>query len=424
MTNSSFEPVYEGGVAVFRPSYEDFRDFRRYVQAIEPIGMTTGIVKVIPPQEWIEKLPKISKASLENIEVRRPIIQSINMNGQRGVYSIDNIEKKRKFSIEQCIKECGKLNNQPPVMRGERQKSLGQYDIDEHDELTYDDHDFKDPERLKDLENKYWKGLALGGAPMYGADLPGSLFDEKTTEWNVADLDNILTSLPTNVPGVNDAYLYCGMWRATFAWHLEDVDFPSINYIHFGAPKQWYSIPQSDHQKFYELMSAIWPDEQLHCSEFLRHKTFLVDPSFIAKHGIQVNRIVHFQQEFMITFPYGYHSGFNFGLNMAESVNFAHDSWLDIGLKAKKCSCVSHSVGIDVEQLIDSMQSHPRPSKTRKLDSETNKSVHVKSESANTNGISDKINGETNENTNSEPSSSIEPVSPSLATKESLKASQ
>ena len=70
----------------------------------------------------------------------------------------------------------------------------------------------------------------------------------------------------------------------------------------------------------------------------------------------------------MITYPRGYHAGFNLGLNCAESVNFALESWIELGRKAKACNCVdfrfvpeynlatlSHkpcSVRIDVDQLL------------------------------------------------------------------------
>ena len=76
----------------------------------------------------------------------------------------------------------------------------------------------------------------------------GSLFTDATTAWNVAHLPSALSRLlPASnqgLPGVNTPYLYFGMWRATFAWHVEDMDLFSINYIHFGAPKFWYAIPQ------------------------------------------------------------------------------------------------------------------------------------------------------------------------------------
>lgn len=75
----------------------------------------------------------------------------------------------------------------------------------------------------------------------------GSLYTDETKSWNVAHLPSTLSRLlpPGNgLPGVNTPYLYFGMWRATFAWHVEDMDLFSINYVHFGAPKFWYSVPQ------------------------------------------------------------------------------------------------------------------------------------------------------------------------------------
>lgn len=133
---------------------------------------------------------------------------------------------------------------------------------DEIDEKAFKDFDYRfgnvdefTPERCKELEEVYWKTLNYG-QPMYGADMPGSLFDDNTTSWNVAKLENLLDVLGTKVPGVNTAYLYLGMWKATFAWHLEDVDLYSINYIHFGAPKQWYSISQADARRFEAAMKS------------------------------------------------------------------------------------------------------------------------------------------------------------------------
>lgn len=40
----SIQPAYEeGGVPVFKPSYDEFRDFYRYITAIESYGMKSGI---------------------------------------------------------------------------------------------------------------------------------------------------------------------------------------------------------------------------------------------------------------------------------------------------------------------------------------------------------------------------------------------
>lgn len=38
--------------------------------------------------------------------------------------------------------------------------------------------------------------------------------------------------------------------------------------------------------------------------------------------------------EFMVTFPYAYHAGFNHGFNCAESTNFATERWIEYGKHA------------------------------------------------------------------------------------------
>jgi len=59
--------------------------------------------------------------------------------------------------------------------------------------------------------------------------------------------DSVLNGgLTKELKGINSTYLYIGSWKSTFAWHKEDYDLAAINYLHYGKPKLWYSIPPSD----------------------------------------------------------------------------------------------------------------------------------------------------------------------------------
>ncbi|BDD59732.1 hypothetical protein MAP00_004925 [Monascus purpureus] len=275
--------------------------------------------------------------------------------------------KTEELSDGESVHEPKPKGRQPRSVTSRRKHNRGDA-VDLVDEESFKDFDYHlcdnedyTAERCEELETAYWKSLMFNN-PMYGADMPGSLFDDSTTSWNVAKLPNLLDVLGQKVPGVNAAYLYLGMWKATFAWHLEDVDLFSINYIHFGAPKQWYSISQEDAPRFEQVMRSIWPSDAKNCDQFLRHKTYLVSPSILkSQYGITVNRLVHYEGEFVITYPYGYHSGYNLGYNCAESVNFATERWLDYGRIAKKCNCEADSVWIDVEDIERKLRGETTP---------------------------------------------------------------
>lgn len=369
------EPAYySGGVPVFTPTMAEFRDFYSYNKAINKFGMQSGIVKIIPPLEWLQLLEgTYTHENLETVRIKNPIVQNMNTSaGHQGVFSLQNVEKQRSFNIFQWKELSLKPNFVPPAKKTRRALSLNGSKSPEptmsedtkigpitpnhkraesllSGDFNIDVSEFT-PERCEELEQLYWKSLGYA-EPMYGADMLGSLFLENTTSWNVAQLPNILDLMEEKIPGVNDAYLYAGLWKASFAWHLEDQDLYSINYLHFGAPKQWYSIPQKDNAKFYALMKDVFPEDSKNCSEFLRHKTFLASPQFLAKNGVECNHIIHNQGEFMITYPYGYHAGFNFGFNLAESVNFALDDWFEFAPKTQKCECIHDAVGINYKQL-------------------------------------------------------------------------
>ena len=60
----------------------------------------------------------------------------------------------------------------------------------------------------------------------------------------------------------------------------------------------------------------------------------------------------------MITFPCGYHQGFNCGFNCAEAVNFASDRWIEKARFATPCRCIMDSVSIDMDFFLRKYRPH------------------------------------------------------------------
>ena len=98
-----------------------------------------------------------------------------------------------------------------------------------------------------------------------GFGRPGQkIINEKQIEyvnhpWNLNNLPHAYNSLMQfprrhDISGINIPWLYIGMKYSTFCWHYEDLMLPSINYSHYGKPKQWYCVPDSDREKFEKVI--------------------------------------------------------------------------------------------------------------------------------------------------------------------------
>jgi hypothetical protein len=108
----------------------------------------------------------------------------------------------------------------------------------------------------------------------------------------------------------------------------------SINYMHEGAGKIWYAIPEYHREKFERLakekLALLYEEDP----NFLLNINAMINPAYLVENGVHVYRTVQKPGEIVLTFPESYHQGVSVGFNIAEAVNVALPSWLDYSYKA------------------------------------------------------------------------------------------
>lgn len=157
---------------------------------------------MIPPHQWIPRQKGYDLNEIGKMLIPSPIKQVVS--GKQGVYNSINVQSRRL-----TVKEFHTLATS-----------------ERHATPKYFDYE--------DLEKKFWKNVTYI-APVYGADIAGTLTDLNQPHWNINHLPSILNYINTDyrkkIAGVNTAYLYFGMWKTIFSWHTEDMDLYSINYL-------------------------------------------------------------------------------------------------------------------------------------------------------------------------------------------------
>ncbi|XP_037407827.1 lysine-specific demethylase JMJ705-like [Triticum dicoccoides] len=161
------------------------------------------------------------------------------------------------------------------------------------------------------------------------------------TAWNMRAAargpGSLLRFMREDVPGVTTPMLYVGMLFSWFAWHVEDHDLHSLNYMHLGAAKTWYGVPRDAALAFEDVVRVHGYAGEVNALEAfatLGQKTTLLSPELLVGSGVPCCRLVQNAGEFVVTFPGSYHCGFSHGFNCGEASNIATPEWWRVAKEA------------------------------------------------------------------------------------------
>ncbi|KAG8078804.1 hypothetical protein GUJ93_ZPchr0007g5437 [Zizania palustris] len=325
----------------FHPTVAEFADPVAYILKIEPVAAAYGICKVVPPYALQPK-----KITLSNLS--------------RSFAALHPDDPSPSFPTRH--QQLGLCPRHPrpalkPVWRSSHHYTLPQFEskaaASRKSLLARLNVPASKHLSPLDLEALFWRALADRPiAVEYASDMSGSGFSPCATQqppamhvgetaWNMRGVarsrGSLLQFMREDVPGVTTPMLYVGMMFSWFAWHVEDHELHSLNYMHFGGAKTWYGVPRDAALAFEEVVREHGYGgevNQLETFATLGQKTTVMSPEVLVGLGIPCSRLVQNAGEFVVTFPGSYHCGFSHGFNCGEASNIATPEWLRIAKEA------------------------------------------------------------------------------------------
>lgn len=111
--------------------------------------------------------------------------------------------------------------------------------------------------------------------------------------WNINNfpthggrVPSLLRHIKDKIPGVMVPWMYVGMMYSAFCWHIEDHMFYSINYMHWGEAKRWYSVPAYATKAFEEAFHEWLPDQMAMQPDLLFQLVTLLSPEKLNQSGV------------------------------------------------------------------------------------------------------------------------------------------
>lgn len=205
--------------------------------------------------------------------------------------------------------------------------------FDVKEPMTYGDfkkkaeeHEPPPNETCIDRENRFWreineraisttratrpsKGMKRSKdpiCPIYCILEKGTCFAESSSMWNLSKFsgkESVIHALDEEkwFDGIHRPYRYLGMFGTSFAWHREDRNLFSINYLHSGSEKIWYAVAFEYAERFEKLLqsevdelpASVRRALRLNCNSVVRHKVVHADPSFLREHNIPFGKVIN-----------------------------------------------------------------------------------------------------------------------------------
>ncbi|KAF0914642.1 hypothetical protein E2562_030702, partial [Oryza meyeriana var. granulata] len=355
----------------YRPTESEFADPIAFLSRVEREAAAYGICKVIPPHPRPSRrfvFAHLNRSLVSSCDAPAPTtsdssIPSSSPPASAAVFTTRHQElgtPRRGRPTPQVLKQ---------VWQSGERYTLEQFEAKSRAFSKTHLSGLHEPTPLA-VESLFWKASA--DRPIYieyANDVPGSGFAapvqlqrqkkrkrvsapmeewEKSAGWRLSNSPwnlqaiarapgSLTRFMPDDVPGVTSPMVYIGMLFSWFAWHVEDHDLHSLNFLHTGAPKTWYAVPGDRAVELEEVIRVHGyggnPD-RIASLAVLGEKTTLMSPEVLIDNGVPCCRLVQYPGEFVVTFPRAYHVGFSHGFNCGEAANFATPQWLKFAKEA------------------------------------------------------------------------------------------
>ncbi|CAK9172593.1 unnamed protein product [Ilex paraguariensis] len=344
----------------YQPTLAEFEDPIGFIFKIENEASKYGICKIVPP---VPASPK--KTAIANLN-KSLAARSSNPNSKSAPTFTT-----RQQQIGFCPRKHRPV--QKPVWQSGETYTLPDFEAKAKSfERNYLKKAAKKALSALEIETLYWKATVDKPFSVeYANDMPGSAFmplSEKKgretgeavtvgeTAWNMRGVSrekgSLLRFMKEEIPGVTSPMVYIAMMFSWFAWHVEDHDLHSLNYLHTGAGKTWYGVPREAAVAFEEVIRVHGYGGEINplvTFATLGEKITVMSPEVLLSAGVPCCRLVQNPGEFVVTFPRAYHSGFSHGFNCGEAANIATPEWLrvakDAAIRRASINCppmVSH----------------------------------------------------------------------------------